>query len=273
MRPWLRDPLYRRIAPKSLRPLPRPASFFPARIRQPHYVRLQGSSPWRPGIRDIRENQAAVDSLRYTGALAAACLAHAASLLAPGVTTQAVEQQVRRWAERRNVYPSPLGYNGFPAALCTSINNVVAHGIPDETALVNGDIVNLDITLYGSDPAADTAVHADTSATFSVGQCSPHSARLMAAAERALAGAIRVCGPGVPYREIGRAVDKVASDAGFETLPELCGHGIGEEFHQFPVVAHTFEPDNQETMQPGHVFTIEPQGPRCNPPSDVVGVL
>jgi len=152
-------------------------------------------------------------------------------------------------------YPSTLGYRGYAKSLCTSVNEVVAHGIPDDRPLEPGDIVNCDVTIYLD------GVHGDCSRTFLVGGeavVDPATVALVRATEAALHAGVAAVRPGARVRDIGRAIQKVARAGGYGIVRELVGHGIGEQFHGEPHVHHYDEPRNKAVVRPGMAFTIEP---------------
>ncbi len=170
----------------------------------------------------------------------------------PGVTTDELDAIAHDAYLAEGGYPSPLGYRGFPKSLCTSVNEVVAHGIPDDRPLADGDIVNCDITIYLD------GMHGDCSATFLVGQVDPEVQRLVAVTRQALEVGVAQVRPGGRVRDIGRAIERLAKRSGFGVVRELVGHGIGEEFHSTPYVHHYDEPRDRTKLVPGMVFTIEP---------------
>ncbi|GBF92100.1 methionine aminopeptidase [Raphidocelis subcapitata] len=189
--------------------------------------------------------------MRAAGALAAAALAAAGRLVSPGVTTDALDAAVHDYIIARGGYPSPLRYGGFPKSCCTSVNECICHGVPDDRPLREGDIVNVDVTafLHGR--------HGDTNATFYVGEPRPHAAELVEATREALAAAVAACGPGAPFRAIGDVVQSIADRAGLSVVREYVGHGIGAAFHAAPSVLHHRNGRPGE-MVLGQTFTIEP---------------
>lgn len=148
-------------------------------------------------------------------------------------------------------YPSPLNYHGFPKAICTSLNEVQCHGIPDDRPLQQGDILNIDVSCYVG------GFHGDCSAMAVVGEVDEASQRLIEATYRCLELGIAVCRPGTEFREIGRVVSQYAHQCGYTLAEDFCGHGIGRAFHEEPIVMH-IENKDRTVMQPGMVFTIEP---------------
>lgn len=192
------------------------------------------------------------EHMRRSCALAREALEFAGSMIGVGVTTEAVDRAVHDFIVSRGAYPSPLGYMGFPKAVCTSINEIVAHGIPDSRPLADGDIVNVDVTVYLD------GYHGDTSSMFLVGQPSPRALRLCEVGYKAMWAGISLCGPGVDFQEIGKAIEGVALAANCHSVPVLKGHGIGTYFHGAPQVMHVENSIDWGVMKPGMTFTVEP---------------
>ncbi|KAF9030439.1 methionyl aminopeptidase [Hymenopellis radicata] len=180
---------------------------------------------------------------------------YAGSLVKVGVTTDAIDEAVHEFIVGHGAYPSPLLYQGFPKSICTSVNNIIVHGIPDERPLEDGDIVNIDITVYLD------GYHGDTSQTFLVGDVDDKGRALCTLTNTALKAGVKACGPGKHFRDIGRAihnlVKKPYEGMDFSVSPQFTGHGIGRAFHTLPWVLHTWN-EEPEVMVPGHCFTIEP---------------
>jgi len=149
-------------------------------------------------------------------------------------------------------YPSPLNYKGFPKSVCTSVNNVVCHGIPDDRPLADGDIINVDVTVYLN------GFHGDCSSTFLVGDVDEAGRRLVQVTEECLAIGLDCCRPGAPFCTIGDAIYRHAFKSGFTVVPAFTGHGIGSYFHGPPDVYHVPNPWYRRTMAEGMTFTIEP---------------
>nr|KAJ3420042.1 Methionine aminopeptidase 1D, chloroplastic/mitochondrial [Polyrhizophydium stewartii] len=201
---------------------------------------------------EIHINTAAeIAGIRAACGLARKVLAAAATVIAPGVSTIQVDEAAHRAIVAAGAYPSPLNYRGFPRAVCTSVNNVICHGIPDERLLVDGDIVNVDVTVYLN------GFHGDTSATFLVGNVDTAGRELVEATQESLKTALSVCGPGVPFSAIGNIISEFAGKHGYQINRDFCGHGIGRHFHQPPLVLH-YANSEPETMEEGMTFTIEP---------------
>jgi len=170
----------------------------------------------------------------------------------PGVTTDDIDKAVHEMVIVEDAYPSPLNYHSFPKSICTSVNEVVAHGIPDSRALLDGDIVSIDITVYFN------GYHGDCCETFFVGNSVNNTARnLVSVARECLYKGISVCGPGVDFWKIGEAIEPFVQEHGFNVVAELMGHGVGELFHTFPFILHVRNRESGK-MKPGMVFTIEP---------------
>ncbi|KAF8520762.1 methionyl aminopeptidase [Hysterangium stoloniferum] len=168
-----------------------------------------------------------------------------------GVTTEEIDAKVHDLIISHGAYPSPLGYAGFPRSCCTSVNNVIVHGIPDNRPLDDGDIVNIDITVYID------GFHGDTSQTFLVGTVDALGAELVEATNAALKIGIDACGPNRPFSEIGHKIHEFALAKRYSVNDQCTGHGIGRVFHRPPWILH-FKNDEPGKMLPGHVFTIEP---------------
>jgi methionyl aminopeptidase len=170
----------------------------------------------------------------------------------PGITTDELDVIAHEEYVKRGGYPSPLNYHGFPKSLCTSVNEVICHGIPDNRALEDGDIVNLDITIYLD------GVHGDCSATYFVGTVEPESERLVRVTRECLMLGIEAVKPGRPINDIGRAIEAHATKNGLGVVRAYCGHGIGERFHSSLQIPHHYDPEAKTIMEPGMTFTIEP---------------
>jgi methionyl aminopeptidase len=190
--------------------------------------------------------------MRKAGHVAAEVLVAVSGAVAPGITTDELDAICHDECLRRGAYPSPLNYNGYPKSICTSVNEIICHGIPDSRPLTNGDIVNLDVTVFVG------GVHGDVSATLPVGRIDDESARLIAATRECLELGIREVGPGLPMRNIGRAIGNYALSHGYGVVRNYVGHGIGTVFHNGLVVPHYDDPAAVTRMEPGMTFTIEP---------------
>lgn len=191
--------------------------------------------------------------LRNAGRAAAETLGYVASRLEPGVTTAEIDRWVREDTARRGGTPSQLGYKGFPAAVCTSRNEVVCHGIPrGDVVLRPGDIVNVDVTTYLD------GFHGDTSATFFIGEPSPEARRLVDVARRCREAGIAAVREGARLGDIGAAIEEIARRERCGVVRELGGHGIGRLMHAAPHVAHFGKRGTGLRLRAGMAFTIEP---------------
>jgi methionyl aminopeptidase len=193
-----------------------------------------------------------IERMRRAGRAAAEVLALTGAAVRPGITTDELDAICHEACIERGGYPSPLNYNGFPKSLCTSVNEVICHGIPDDRPLADGDICNLDVTIYLD------GVHGDTNATFLVGDVDEESRRLVDVTRECLDRGIAAVRPGAPFNEIGRAIQEHAESNGFGVVRSFVGHGIGEQFHTDLHVPHYFEPRLTRIIEEGMTFTIEP---------------
>ncbi|XP_065053833.1 methionine aminopeptidase 1D, mitochondrial-like isoform X2 [Rhopilema esculentum] len=169
----------------------------------------------------------------------------------PGITTEKLDFLLHWLCLKFDVYPSPRNYKGFPKDLCTSVNNVACHGIPDDRPLEDGDIISIDVSSFKG------GFHGDTCDTVMVGNVDNEGQRLVEVTKKCLESAIEVCGPGVKFNKIGRTISKVVKGTGFSVCDVFTGHGIGREFHCPPQIIHTANPYPGK-MWPGMTFTIEP---------------
>jgi methionyl aminopeptidase len=221
----------------------------PDRIERPEYVGQRAPLPYRgPEVKDADT----IERMRAAGRLAAQALVEVGSHVRPGVTTDSLDRIGHEFLCDRGAYPSTLGYRGFPKSLCTSVNEVICHGIPDSTVLRDGDIVNVDITAYLD------GVHGDTDATFLVGQVDEESRLLVERTEEAMMRGIRSVAPGRPISAIGRVIESYARRFGYGVVRDFTGHGIGTSFHSGLVVPHYDDPRYATVMEPGMTFTVEP---------------
>ncbi len=221
----------------------------PPEIPRPHYADT-GTVVRRPesGV----QSEDVIRRMRVAGKAAAEVLAETAAAIRPGVTTDELDAICHQACIDRGGYPSPLNYSGYPKSLCTSVNEVICHGIPDDRALRDGDIVNLDVTIFLD------GVHGDTNATFPVGDVDPESQRLIEVTRTSLELGIEAVQPGRPFSDIGRAIQAHAEGNGFGVVRSFVGHGISEQFHTDLHVPHYYEPRLTKPMEEGMTFTIEP---------------
>jgi methionyl aminopeptidase len=227
----------------------------PADIPRPDYALDKRG---RPRLRDsgAPKDTETIEKMRRAGRAAAEVLAEVGAAVRPGVTTDELDRIAHEGCIARGGYPSPLGYGGsvmpFPKSLCTSVNEVICHGIPDSTALKDGDIVNCDVTIYLD------GVHGDTNVTFLVGDVDEESRRLVEVTRECLDRGIAAVRPGAQVRDIGKAIQAHAEGNGFGVVRAFVGHGIGRSFHCEPQVYHYDNPDARQVLQAGMTFTIEP---------------
>lgn len=200
---------------------------------------------------DIK-NKGQITMLRQSCKFARFVLNSAESELKVGATTDDIDGFVHDLIISNNAYPSPLNYNGFKKSVCTSINNVACHGVPDDRPLVDGDLISLDVSVYLN------GFHGDCAATYCVGNVDKYGRKLMTVAEQCMYSGIRVCGPGVNFSAIGEAIELCAIQNEHKVLSSITGHGIGTYFHGPPVIFHSSQNEYPGIMEPGMVFTVEP---------------
>ncbi|KAJ2624193.1 hypothetical protein GGI26_001769 [Coemansia sp. RSA 1358] len=245
---------YRRMVPGTLlasKPRPKEPSLecVPADIRRPPYAKTGIPPSWVTQVPILTPEE--IDCMREASAIARDALTLGGSMVKPGVCTEEIDRVIHAFIIAHGAYPSCLNYMGFPKSVCTSVNNVIAHGIPDSQELVDGDFINIDVTVYKN------GFHGDTSATFAAGSVDVAGRKLMDATKEALDLAIQVCGPGVPFRMIGETIEASIAPLGYTISEELTGHGLGRDFHQNPLIYHHYNEEPEE-MAPGMAFTIEP---------------
>ena len=221
----------------------------PAHIPRPEYVGRGRPAPFRGS--EIKDTDT-IDRIRKAGRIAARAMAEVAAHIRPGISTDELDRIGHEYLIEHDAYPSTLGYKGFPKSLCTSINEVICHGIPDSTELRDGDIVNIDITAYID------GVHGDTDATYVVGDVDEQSRLLVERTEEAMLRGVRAVAPGRQINVIGRVIESYAKRFGYGVVRDFTGHGIGTAFHSGLVIPHFDDPRYPTVMEPGMTFTIEP---------------
>lgn len=194
-----------------------------------------------------------IEKMRDASRIAAEVLEKTGELVKPGITTLELDEFADRLTKKMGAISAPLNYKGYPKNICTSVNNVVCHGIPSAAqVLADGDIINIDITVIYKE------FHGDTSRTFAVGNISPNASRLMEHTERSMYTGIEVIGPGNRISDIGEAIDNYLTPLGYGIVRDLTGHGIGRSFHEEPSVPHYRNSNVRVKMRPGMTFTVEP---------------
>ncbi len=194
-----------------------------------------------------------IDKMRRAGKLAAQLLEHLEPLVKPGISTLEINDEAERWTQAHGAKSAPLGYHGFPKSICTSVNEVVCHGIPNaKQILKNGDIINIDVTLILE------GYHGDTSKMYFVGEPSPLARRLVEVTEKCRQLGIEQVKPGARIGDIGAAIQEYAEAQGFSVVRDFVGHGISNIFHTSPQIPHYGDWGTGKKLRPGMVFTIEP---------------
>jgi methionyl aminopeptidase len=227
-----------------------PTRLVPASIVRPEYVGK--SAPAKFTGSDVK-TQDQVDKIRDTGRIAAQAIQLVGEACKPGVTTDELDGIGHEFVVSQGAYPSTLGYRGFPKSLCSSINEVICHGIPDDTVLQDGDIINIDITAFKD------GFHGDSNVTFLVGDVAPEVELLVERTHEAMMRGINAALPGRSVNIIGRAIESYAKRFNYGVVRDFTGHGVGEAFHSGLVIPHyDSSPHYDDEIKVGMVFTIEP---------------
>ncbi len=229
---------------------PTPIRTVPAGIPRPEYVGKSG--PARNPEPSYVQTPETIEKMRVASRLAARAMAEGAKIIEPGVTTDAIDAVVHDYLCDHGAYPSTLGYRGFPKSCCTSLNEVICHGIPDSTVIQDGDIVNIDVTAFID------GVHGDTCATYPAGDVAEENWLLIERTAEALRRGIKAVAPGRQLNVIGRVIESYAKRFGYGVVRDYTGHGIGHTFHSGLVIVHYDEPSATTVIEPGMTFTIEP---------------
>ena len=227
-----------------------PMRSVPAHIPCPEYAETGGterdqSAPGRLAPSDIERMREACRAARRV-------LDQAIRAVRPGITTDDLDAIVHEACIAEGGYPSPLNYRGFPKSVCTSVNEVICHGIPDDRPLENHDIVNIDVTIFLK------GFYGDCSETVPVGEIDQASHKLLTVTRECMLKGIAAIYPHGMIRDIGRAVEEHAKTAGYSVVRAYCGHGIGKSFHISPSVPHFYDPKERGRIRPGMIFTVEP---------------
>ncbi|KAL8829882.1 MAG: hypothetical protein Q9191_001751 [Dirinaria sp. TL-2023a] len=245
------------LVPSPVYPLS-PRRAVPDSIKKPNYATAADGNPrysflGRNNIPILDKKQQ--EGMRKVCRLSREVLDVAAAAIKPGVTTDYIDEVVHKACLERDAYPSPLNYNRFPKSVCTSPNEVICHGIPDNRLLLDGDILNLDVSLYHG------GFHGDLNETYYVGDkalADPSSVRVVECARQCLAEAIKLVKPGMAFRDPGNTIEKHAKSQKCSVIRTYCGHGIGQLFHGAPNVPHYAKNKQVGVAKPGMCFTIEP---------------
>jgi methionyl aminopeptidase len=223
-----------------------PVRSVPPEIPRPPYA------PDAPALQPAVPPDEFADRMRAAGIAAREVLLAVGDAVGAGVTTDELDRVCHEACIAHGGYPSPLHYKGFPKSLCTSVNEIICHGIPDDRVLRDGDIVNCDVTIFLG------GVHGDTNATFLVGDVDETGQALVRVTKESLWKGIEAVKPGGRVNDIGRAIQQHAESHGFGVVRAFVGHGIGEQFHTAPSIPHYYDPRADAVLEPGMTFTIEP---------------
>ncbi|WP_058234072.1 type I methionyl aminopeptidase [Devriesea agamarum] len=222
----------------------------PQNIARPEYVgKDEAVSDSGPYVQDTET----IEAMRTAGKIAALALAEAGKAAAPGVSTDEIDRVVHEVLCDHGAYPSTLGYLHFPKSCCTSLNEVICHGIPDSTVMVEGDILNVDVTAFIG------GVHGDTNATFPIGDIAEEARLLIERTKEAMMRGLRAARPGREVNVIGRVIENYVGRFGYESVRDYTGHGIGTGFHNGLVIPHyDSAPAFDDVIMPGMTLTVEP---------------
>ena len=210
-------------------------------------------SPWISLNKMIKSSED-IKKMREAGKIAAKTLEMIEEFIKPGVSTGELDSICHKFiTEDQKCIPAPLNYKGFPKSICTSVNQVVCHGIPSETKILkNGDIMNIDVTVIKD------GFHGDTSKMFFVGKEKPHTKKLVETTQKCMYEAIKIVRPGVRLGDIGHKIQTIAENNHYSVVRDYCGHGIGRVFHEAPQILHYGQPNTGLALKEGMCFTIEP---------------
>ena len=236
--------------PTAVQPAPvSPVRGVPASIPRPEYVGRPGPTPYDgPDV----QTPETIERMRVAARIAAQAMRAASEAIAPGVTTDALDRVAHEYMLDHGAYPSTLGYRGYPKSSCTSVNEVICHGIPDARPLEDGDLVKIDVTAYKD------GVHGDNCATYFCGDVDEDARLLTERTQEALARAIKAVRPGRQVNVIGRVIESYAKRFGYGVVRDYTGHGVHTAFHSGLVIPHYDAPFYDTVIEPGMTFTIEP---------------
>ena len=222
----------------------------PKSIKRPEYA-------WKDSVQEnmgepFIQTPEVIEAMRESSKIAANALQEAGKAVAPGVTTSEIDRIAHEYMIDHGAYPSTLGYMSFPKSCCVSLNEIVCHGIPDNTVIEDGDIVNIDVTAYKN------GAHGDTNATFLAGNVSEEHRLLVERTHEAMMRGIKVAKPGREINVIGRVIESYAKRFGYNVVQDFTGHGVGTTFHNGLVVLHYDSTTYRDVLEPGMTLTIEP---------------
>ncbi len=226
-----------------------PARTVPSGIARPEYVGKPGPAPHVGGD---KYDQDTIQRIRIASKIAAQALDLVLESAKPGMTTDELDRIGHEFLISQNAYPSTLGYRGFPKSLCSSMNEVICHGIPDDTVLEDGDLLNIDISAFIG------GVHGDTNGTVLIGEGPEELANLVTRTKDAMHRGISAAMPGRQVNIIGRAIETYAKRYNYGVVKEFTGHGVGPSFHTGLIIPHYDEPEYDNLIEVGMVFTVEP---------------
>ena len=226
-----------------------PARAVPSGITRPEYVGKPGPAPHVGGD---KYDQDTIQRIRIASKIAAQALDLVLESAKPGMTTDDLDRIGHEFLISQNAYPSTLGYRGFPKSLCSSMNEIICHGIPDDTVLEDGDLLNIDISAFIG------GVHGDTNGTVLVGEGSEELANLVSRTKEAMNRGINAAMPGRQVNIIGRAIETYAKRYNYGVVKEFTGHGVGPSFHTGLIIPHYDDPEYDNLIEVGMVFTVEP---------------
>lgn len=221
----------------------------PGSIAKPEYAWRPAPQPHSGGDRYSSDQ---IERIRKASKLAAQALQTVLEAAKPGVATDELDRLGHDFLVRHGAYPSTLGYRGFPKSLCTSINEVICHGIPDDTVLEDGDLLNVDITAFIG------GVHGDNNATVLIGDAPKELVDLVERTHEAMMRGIRAALPGREVNVIGRSIEAYANRFGYGVVRDFTGHGVGTSFHTGLIIPHYDAPEYNTVIEPGMIFTVEP---------------
>ncbi len=221
----------------------------PDHIQKPEYVGKRSPATYQGS--DVQTSEV-IEKMKIAGTIAADAMHLAGRNIKPGMTTDQLDELVHEYICDQKAYPSTLGYRSFPKSLCTSINEVICHGIPSNQVIKEGDIINLDVTAFKD------GVHGDTNFTFLVGEVAEEVKLLVERTKESLDRAIQAIAPGRPINVIGRVIESYAKRFNYGVVRDFTGHGVHTHFHSGLVIPHYDDPTSTQLMQEGMTFTIEP---------------